>query len=165
MENLSVRRAMPADLERVLEILDIARSFMRSHGNACQWNGGYPGRELMRSEIDCGHCFVICNGEASVGTFCLIFGDDPAYRLIENGRWLNDAPYGTIHRLASDGTVKGIGHCCVEYCYGRIENLRADTHADNIPMQRLLEKEGFGRCGIIHLEDGSPRIAYQKSAP
>jgi len=136
---------------------------MRSHGNARQWDDAYPGRELMRSEIDSGHCFVICERRAVVGTFCLIFGDDPTYGRIEDGRWLNEAPYGTIHRLASDGSVKGVGHCCIEFCYSQIKNLRADTHSDNIPMQRLLEKEGFERCGIIHLEDGSPRIAYQKA--
>lgn len=165
MGNLSVRNAAPEDLGRILEIFDIARSFMRSHGNAGQWTGGYPSQRLMRGEIDSGHCFVICDGKTVVGTFCLIFGDEPTYRRIENGQWRNEAPYGTIHRLASDGSVKGVGHRCVEYCYSLLENLRADTHSDNIPMQRLLEKEGFTRCGVIHLEDGSPRIAYQKSNP
>ena len=31
-------------------------------------------------------------------------------------------------------------------------------------MQHLLEKNGFARCGIIHVADGSSRIAYQKMA-
>ena len=46
----------------------------------------------------------------------------------------------------------------LEHC----ESLRADTHADNKIMQHLLEENGFTRCGIIHVEDGTPRIAYQK---
>ena len=29
-------------------------------------------------------------------------------------------------------------------------------------MQHLIEKNGFQRCGIIYVEDGSPRIAYEK---
>ena len=29
----------------------------------------------------------------------------------------------------------------------------------------LLEKNGFTRCGVIHVRDGSPRFAYQKLAP
>jgi hypothetical protein len=29
-------------------------------------------------------------------------------------------------------------------------------------MQRVFEKNGFQRCGIIHVEDGTPRIAYQR---
>ena len=30
-------------------------------------------------------------------------------------------------------------------------------------MQRLLEQNGFVRCGTIYIWDGSPRIAYQLS--
>lgn len=29
-------------------------------------------------------------------------------------------------------------------------------------MQHKIEKNGFTRCGIIYITDGSPRIAYQK---
>ena len=47
---------------------------------------------------------------------------------------------------------------------GKQKSLRADTHADNKIMQHLLEKNGFTRCGIIHVADGTPRIAYQKLA-
>ena len=49
----------------------------------------------------------------------------------------------------------------MEHC----QSLRADTHADNKVMQHLLEKNGFTRCGVIHVADGSPRFAYQKLAP
>ena len=76
---------------------------------------------------------------------------------------LNDTlPYGTLHRLASAGENKGIGKAVVEWCLEHCESLRADTHADNKVMQHLLESEGFTRCGIIHVEDGTPRIAYQR---
>ena len=30
-------------------------------------------------------------------------------------------------------------------------------------MQHLIERSGFTRCGIVYMEDGSPRIAYQLS--
>ena len=150
-------------MERIMEIFEAAKAYMHSHGNVNQWNGAYPQKELILSEIACGHCYVVCNADNVVGTFCLIFGEDPTYAVIEDGQWKNEAPYTTIHRLASDGSVKGVGHSCVEFSYNLLENLRADTHADNITMQHLLEKEGFVRCGIIHLKDGAPRIAYQKS--
>ncbi len=160
---MTVRKAEVRDLERVMEIFEAAKRYMHSHGNVNQWNGAYPQRELMSSEIACGHCYVVCDADNVVGTFCLIFGEDPTYAVIDDGQWKNEAPYGTIHRLASDGSVKGIGHACIEFCYNILENLRADTHEDNLTMQHLLEKEGFVRCGIIHLKDGAPRIAYQKS--
>mgnify|MGYP003296922186 CR=1 FL=1 len=40
-------------------------------------------------------------------------------------------------------------------------NIRIDTHHDNVVMQRLLKKLGFQYCGIIHLENGDPRLAFQ----
>ena len=40
-------------------------------------------------------------------------------------------------------------------CKGnRVNNIKIDTHKDNISMQKLLEKNGFKYCGIIYLEDG-----------
>ena len=58
----------------------------------------------------------------------------------------------------STGWPRRVTAGCLEHC----ESLRADTHADNKIMQYLLEKNGFARCGIIHVEDGTPRVAYQK---
>ena len=50
---------------------------------------------------------------------------------------------------------------CFDFCTAQIGYLRADTHADNRPMQRLLEVYGFRRCGVIHgAFDGGERIAY-----
>ena len=91
--------------------------------------------------------------------------DDPTYYRID-GAWKNEAPYGVIHRIASDGTEKGIFEAVMEFCKEKmaergIRNLRIDTHEDNKTMQHLIEKYGFQRCGIIYLENGSPRIAYQ----
>ena len=48
-----------------------------------------------------------------------------------------------------------------DYCKEDFDNLRIDTHDDNKKMQHLIEKNGFIRCGIIYVYDGSPRIAYQ----
>ena len=58
------------------------------------------GRKLIRREIADGHSFV-CIGEEGdiVGTFCFIPGEDPAYRVIYEGAWLNDEPYALIHRM------------------------------------------------------------------
>lgn len=53
----------------------------------------------------------------------------------------------------------------MEFCKGRWGNLRIDTHADNHTMQHLIQKHGFQKCGIVYVEDGTPRIAYQYLAP
>lgn len=97
-----------------------------------------------------------------VMAFAFIIGDDSTYSVIEAGRWLNDLPYGTIHRLGSTGKHRGILRQCVDYCMSQIGNIRLDTHADNATMQSAAEKLGFTRCGTIYCIDGSPRVAFQK---
>lgn len=48
-------------------------------------------------------------------------------------------------------------------CRGKeIKSIRIDTHQDNKSMQRLILKNNFEYCGIIYVEDGSERLAYEK---
>lgn len=161
---IEIRKAVPADTDRLMQIFAIAREFMKSSGNPNQWINGYPQEELIKNEIEQGHCFVCVNNDDGmvVATFCLIQGPDPTYSYIEDGAWPDNEPYYVIHRLASDGSVKGITGFCIDWCHGMSSCLRADTHHDNKVMQHLLEKNGFERCGIIYVANGTPRIAYQK---
>lgn len=164
MMGMIIRKAVPTDIDRLMQIFAIAREFMKSSGNPNQWINGYPQEELIKNEIEQGHCFVCVNNDDGtvVATFCLIQGPDPTYSYIEDGSWPDNEPYYVIHRLASDGTVKGITGFCIDWCHGMSSCLRADTHHDNKVMQHLLEKNGFERCGIIYVANGTPRIAYQK---
>ena len=88
-------------------------------------------------------------------------GDDSTYQVIDNGHWLSDESYGTIHRIAGDGTIHGVLEIAVNYCKDQIPHLRIDTHHDNKIMQHVIEKNGFKKCGIIYVKDGSERIAYE----
>ena len=142
------RGAVRADMARILDIYARAREFMAKNGNSTQWGDNYPSPELLEEDIDTNRLFVyMVNGQMQA-VFAFVLGEDPTY--------------GTLHRLASAGESKGIGKAVVEWCLEHCESLRADTHADNKVMQHLLESEGFTRCGIIHVEDGTPRIAYQR---
>lgn len=161
---LTIRKASAADFARIMEIFSSARKFMLAAGNPYQWIDGYPQRELMAGEIAAGHCHVcVTPNGTTVATFCLVPGPDPTYGRIYGGRWLNDEPYHVIHRLASDGTVKGIGRACIGWCTARCKDLRLDTHEDNHTMQALAERCGFVRCGTIYVANGTPRIAYQRT--
>ena len=93
--------------------------------------------------------------------FSLIYGEDPTYRKIYEGKWLNDKPYATIHRIASMGHIKGVSSKCIEFSIKKYGNIRVDTHEDNKIMQRVLEKNGFCKCGIIYVANGTSRLAYQ----
>ena len=149
----------------MLEIYAYARAQMAKNGNPTQWIT-YPERDLLEADIRKGCSYILESEGAVVGTFVYVVGDDPSYAEIENGAWLNDLPYGTIHRIAGDGTVRGILKTAVEFALGQTPNLRIDTHENNRVMQNALQKLGFERCGTIYcmddVSDHSPRIAYQK---
>lgn len=154
--------AKETDLPRILEIYDIAKAYMRASGNPNQWNGAYPDPETLRTDIEKQRLYVYKKNGNIHGVFMLLLEEEPTYAYIEDGSWREETPYGTIHRLAGDGEVKGLFAKCVAFCEGKVKYLRADTHFDNHTMQHLLEKNGFERRGIIYLKNGDPRIAYQK---
>lgn len=152
------------DLDGLEAVYAAARRYMVQSGNPAQWGDGYPRRALLEADIQAGELYAAEREGRVCGAFAFPLGEDPTYAVIEEGQWLNGAPYGTIHRLAGDGTEKGLFARCLAFCRGITPNIRADTHRDNRTMQHLLEKHGFVRCGIIHVSDGSPRIAYQLPA-
>ena len=161
--NLSIRPTRKEDIPEVLDLYTAARIRMRAAGNYGQWINGYPGEADIQNDIRNGTGFVIEHDGAVCGAFAFIVGEDPTYGTIENGNWPNDLSYGTIHRIEGKKKTHGIFQRCVEYCLTVIPELRVDTHPDNALMRHVVEKCGFARCGIIHLQDGSPRIAYQLS--
>lgn len=156
---LTVRRATTNDVAEMTEIFRHAREFMRSCGNCTQWSGCYPGRTDAIADIENDNSYVVTDDGRVVGTFAFIVGDDPSYSVID-GCWLNDAPYGTIHRIASDGTCHGVADIALDFCRTQADNIRIDTHADNMPMRRWIESRGFRYCGIVTVADGTPRLAY-----
>ena len=158
-----IRRAEKRDLDWMLTLYAGARAFMARSGNPTQWEEDYPDRGLLEADLAAGQLYVVERAGRPCGAFVLALGEDPTYGHIDGGGWLRPGPYGTIHRLAGDGRHPGIFRECLAFCCAHAPDLRADTHADNRTMQRLLEQNGFVRCGTIYIWDGSPRIAYQLS--
>lgn len=156
-----IRKAAPEDLGAIEKIYAYARIFMAQNGNPNQWGKTNPPIERIRQDIREEILYVITENERIHGVFAFFIGDDPTYRNIYEGNWNCDESYGVIHRVAGDGSG-GIFAACAHYCGQRCKYLRIDTHHDNRPMQRVIEKAGFRRCGIIYIADGSPRIAYDR---
>ena len=135
---------------------------MLETGNPSQWTAAYPSEELLRKDIGSRDSYVVEDEKQTViATFVLRGGMDPTYDVIYEGRWLNDAPYATIHRIASDGTHKGILHLAMQFALLDYNNIRIDTHRDNQVMRNAIAKEGFAYCGIIHCWNDDERVAYQ----
>ena len=154
-----IRKAQPEDLPRIEEIYAYARQFMADTGNPNQWGKTTPQTSQLVDDIQKGLLFVLVSKNVIHGVFYFYIGPDPTYGRIDDGRWRSDTSYGTIHRIAGDGSG-GVLAAAVNYGRAQINHLRIDTHHDNKIMQRAVVKYGFQRSGIIYLENGSPRIAY-----
>ena len=160
---MTIRPSEIRDIPDLMKIYDSARNYMRSKGNTVQWVNGYPSEDLVSSDIENGYGYVIEEQGKICGCFAFIIGEDPTYLKIEDGEWLCPGKaYGTIHRIGSSGSVPGILEEALKFCSSKIDNIRIDTHEMNHVMQNLMDKNGFTRCGIIYISDGTPRIAYQK---
>ena len=162
MERLlrEIRPATEADLPAILAMYEHSRSVMRAAGNTVQWVG-YPTAEQVRQDIASGCSMLIVQSGKPVGTFAPVPGEEPTYERIERGRWLDDSPYTTFHRLAAAPGTKGIAETAFRFAKQQSSHLRADTHAANSAMRHILEKEAFVYCGIVFMEDGSERLAYE----
>ena len=159
---MTIRPTTYADIEALMAIFAYARAQMIADGNPTQWGDEYPAREQLMSDIRRGVSYVVEHNGQPCATFVFIIGEDPTYAYIENGNWLDDTlPYGTIHRIASNGQQRGIFHHVLNWCSAQCPNIRIDTHQDNARMIHLIEQAQFTRCGIIYTRDNSPRMAYQ----
>ncbi len=165
---MEIRKSTLNDLDRMMAIYVRARAFMKEHGNPTQWGPNqWPPEALLRQDIQDGNSYVCVDEEGTViGTFAFFFGKDiePTFLHISDGEWLDDSPYGVVHRIASDGSKKGTGAFCLNWAYKQCGHIRIDTHGDNIVMQNLVRKLGFVQCGTIFVkQDPYPRLAYEKS--
>lgn len=157
---ISIRQTKISDLKTVMSIFDYARQRMRNSGNKTQWVNGYPSKDVIVRDMNNNNSYVIESEKGIIGAFTFIIGEDPNYSEID-GEWPDSNPYGTIHRIASAPGAKGIADIALDFCKTAGVNIRIDTHSDNAPMLGWIAKRGFKYCGIIRVEDGTPRKAFQ----
>ena len=162
---MNIRKANYKDLEEIRLIYQSARKFMSDNGNPNQWGTNNPPLSRTEEDLRENNLYVVEDDKDILAVFFYKYGDDPTYKIIYQGSWLNNSPYGVIHRIAVSDKArgKGIAGICFDFAYSQCKNLKIDTHKDNIPMQRALAKHGFKQCGIIHLINGDERIAFQKT--
>ena len=156
-----IRPATAADFPALRPVFEAAKGIMRADGNHEQWGApGFPGDALLLHDIARGGGYVI-EKDSIVAYFALLPSPEPTYSHID-GAWLTDEPYGVIHRIASYPEVHGIFSAIIDFAAARYSHLRIDTHRDNRIMQHLIDTAGFTYCGIIWLEDGTERLAYER---
>lgn len=152
------------ELLKINEIIKHAKRRLKSN-HIDQWQNGTPNLKMLFLDILRGESYVLKNKARVLATAMVSNREEETYRAIE-GQWSSNTPYTVIHRfaIADDYYGKGVGTIMIKSIEEVCENkyLRIDTHTDNLPMRRLLEKNGFIFCGVILLKDGSKRNAYDK---
>jgi hypothetical protein len=160
---MTIRAAHKEDLSAIMAVLEAAKGIMRSSGNVGQWVNGYPSEEVILDDIEMGYGHVV-EERKIVGYFAFIPSPEPTYSYIEGGSWLDDKPYHVVHRIGSYPEVHGVFKAIMDWCFGQDPVIRIDTHKDNRIMQHCILQYGFTYCGIIYLQSGGQRLAYQKTA-
>ena len=139
-----------------------------------QWQDDFPNESVFRRDIDAGGCWLFTHEGAPAGVISIYFTPEPDYPAID-GAWLtaDGAPYATFHRVAVKAAYRGRGlademmQLAEDLAMGRgYASARVDTHADNGPMQALLKRRGYTRCGVVTLTDTIEhdplRVGYEK---
>lgn len=162
-ENCAVRLAAADDLPELRRIYAAARAFMAEHGNATQWGARFPPDELLLAHISRQELYVLESADGKPHAAFALTGEESTYAHIKNGTWLSSSPYLTIHRVASDGTARGVFAAIMKFAEKICPHLRADTHENNAAMRAALIKNGFSERGKIRLADGAARLAYEKN--
>lgn len=160
--NRKIRPARLDDHPKMMAMIAHSRSIMRANGNDAQWEG-YPTPETIAEDIESGIGYVIEEDGQVIGSFALLRTPEPTYAYIENGHWLDDStPYGTLHRLACVAGTHDIARDMFDWGEAQMASIRVDTHRRNSIMQHIIQQRGYSRCGVVYMNDGSPRDAYQK---
>ena len=168
---MQFRHTHAGDLPEILYILEQARQYLRAQG-VDQWQGAYPDAQTVRNDIERGLGYAAAASGQVLGVLSVSFEPEPSYARLFDGVWRSGGPYAVLHRLAVHpaGRGQGVGDFLLLQAEQlgrtqRMNSLRVDTHRDNRPMRRLLERSGFVLCGRVLLEPDNPtseRVAYEK---
>jgi GNAT superfamily N-acetyltransferase len=151
-----------------MDIVRQAQASLKARG-VDQWQNGYPSDEIILQDIEKQHAHVVTADERVVAMASVIFNDEPTYDRVTSGKWLSTDTFAVVHRMAVDSRFRQGG--IATFIFEQVEamcrrngtvSFKVDTHRDNLPMRRFLEKHGFAYCGIIFLRDGNERMAYEK---
>lgn len=156
------------DIDGIMSIIEEAQIYLRKQG-IDQWQKNYPNRDTIKNDIENGYGYILLRDNNILGTVAVMLSGEKTYDSIYNGSWITNGQYGVIHRLAINPRYHGRGLAweiirqVEKICLNQgIKSIKVDTHKENLSMQELLQKNGFKYCGIIYLEDGAERMAFEK---
>ena len=148
------RKSVPEDAPAIAALFDAARVSMRALG-IDQWQKGVPGLHEAKNDAETGIGRVIEEDGEILAAYSFLTDGEPCYDHIEDGEWKTDGShYAAVHRVVISAAHRGSGlstamveKIAEEARAGGFVSIRIDTHPGNIPMRRMLEKNGFVREG------------------
>lgn len=170
MSLIFTRRAQNSDVDKIVQILQDAISFLKESGSS-QWQSGYPNRETVEEDIEKQVAWVLTVDNEVAGYAAVVIGREPTYADIE-GKWENNVDtYATIHRIAVSSKFRGMhlsqfflsNIISLTYAQG-IHNFRIDTSRKNKIVQHIAVSHNFIERGSIQVTEDpvdSSRIAYE----
>jgi len=163
-----LRKAQLEDINAMLEMVYQGQESLKAMG-VNQWQNNYPNMDVVQRDVEKGNAYVLTEDGHVIAMSTVIFNDEPTYERIYEGQWLSRGDFVVIHRVAVNNRYQNRG--IASYMIGEIEkmvmqamipSIKIDTHKDNLPMRKVLEKSGYIYCGRIVLLDGNSRVAYEK---
>jgi GNAT superfamily N-acetyltransferase len=146
--DVRIVRAQPADLARVLEILEEASRWLISKGLETQWHPNPTFRQSILENIDRGEVYVVKDLKATIGTVTLQWSDKSFW---------GDLPLnaGYVHKFAIKRSYSGqrLGLRMLQWAETKARaegktHLRLDCLASNKIIREYYEKAGF-----VHVRD------------
>ena len=165
---MKFEKANLKDVNEIMDIIKKAQIHFKNQG-INQWQNNYPNHQIIKDDIEDNNSYILKQDQVIIGTASVSFDGEETYETIYNGQWLSHDKYAVIHRMAVDFNRRGTGVASIflkeieNLCiHNEVYSIKVDTHRENIPMQKLLLKNGYKECGIIYLKDKNERIAFEK---
>lgn len=174
---ITIRQTLASDVAAAEACLCDGKRALATMGIP-QWQDEYPNRIDIEADRADGASYVaVDDGGTVLGVMALSLSGEETYDDID-GSWLTASDsahptYAVIHRCAISAGAARQGVMTAMFIEGeRIArergalSVRIDTHERNIPLQGLVAKLGYTRCGVIALpypEESDPmRVAFEK---
>ena len=152
---VAYRKAAIDDLDDILLLVRQARNYLKKH-RVDQWQGEYPGEELLQQDINRGEGYVVTYGDRLAGYFTLSERHDMDYDELMDGKWRSEEPCCVLHRIAVMAEYRGSGLSSrimgfvdeLTRAAGR-NHIRVSTHKKNKAMTSLLRESGYEYRGNL----------------
>jgi len=165
---MELRLSEIKDIENIIKIINKGKEKLKNE-NIDQWQGEYPNKDVIMEDIEKGYSYVLELDGEIIGTAAVSLDGEETYNKIYEGKWISEEPYGVVHRFCVNLDLKlerkgsKLFNKIEELLVTKgIKSIKIDTHEENKSMRKTLLNNGFIYCGIIYVNNGEKRVAYEK---